>query len=135
MNTDGKKPGSELDNIIEKLGLEELEQNTLFPEETHESDSLIDLNIIEEELKNNKFKSKKVKKLNLSIVIGGILIVLMLITIIILKSCSGGDASGTVDIGTGVFDGQGTTAGDLDRPENITQPVIEDTETVDPSVR
>ena len=138
MNTDGKKPGSELDNIIEKLGLEEVEQNTLLPEETQEGDNLIDLNIIEDEINSKKSKSKKVKKLNLSIIVGGILIVVMLVVVIILKSCSSSTATGTVDLGTtGVFDGQGTTAGNIDRPENVTKAVISDNsdETVNPSVR
>lgn len=139
MNTDGKKPGSELDNLIEKLGLEEIEHNNSLPEEHLDDESLIDLNIIEKELKSNENKTKKVKKLNISIIAGGILIVLMLISILILKSCSGEGAT-AVDNGTaGFFDGQGTTAGDLDRPDNVTQPVIENTETetvtVNPSVR
>lgn len=141
MSTDKNKPGSELDNIINKLGLEELENNSRLQDENDDEEPIIDLNIVEEEMKNNKFKSpKKWKKLNLSIIAGGALILIMLVTILILKSCSSGVIGDDTTNISGFYDGQGTTAGDIDRPENITSANVttssDETETpLDPSIR
>lgn len=142
MSTDKNNKDSELDNIIDKLGLEELENDTVFSEEGEEGESLIDLNIVNDEINNSKFKSpKKWKKLNISIIAGGALIVILLVTILIIKGCSSAAVTGddTTNI-SGFYDGQGTTAGNIDRPENVTSANITDsddeTETpLDPSIR
>jgi cytoskeletal protein RodZ len=123
VNNDNKKSGTELDRKIERLGLEAVDDKMPSEDTEHDLEGMIDLKVVNEEIKKKKSKKKGSKKLNISIISGGALIIILVIVILILKGCSG-NAQGAQAGETTVFDGQGTTAGDIDRPDNVTQPVI-----------